>query len=568
VKDQTTARESAPTPHDDEARVIVHGPSGPKVFVAVRGGTVIGRAFPSDLIVDDPSVSKQHVRIALADDGSVRFSDLGSTNGVWLNGLRVMEGTLARGDTLRAGAAQIEPYVRPSVDVPGVLAFESFAHRLTDARQRHLTTTQPFSVLVVEGEHTVPLAEWAPRVLAALRAEDRAARLRDEALVVLLVDASESEARAVASAIAQGDGALGVGVATYPAHGRDASALVAHALADRARGPSLVPQASMVREGVVRGRATEALWGMVDRAAPSSVPVLVLGETGSGKELVAQALHQRSSRADKNFRVVNCGAIPENLVESTLFGAERGAFTGADRMLRGLFEQAHGGTLFLDEVGELPLSAQASLLRVLETGRITRIGGERELAVDVRVVSATHRDLEARCNEGAFRWDLYYRLNGLALELPPLRERRDEIAPLVGLFLRAAADAQTPPLAVDAEAMNALIAHAWPGNIRELRHTIQRAILVTEGPVITLDALPERIRTREGPSSQTSPRPTPPVNEENEGLRDELRKHETRLITEALARTSGNTAAAAALLQIPIRTLTHKMVVLGIRRDG
>jgi len=575
VQDQTTAREDAPRDEGDVERVLVHGPAGTKAFVPVPQGTTIGRGFPADLVVDDASVSKLHVRVLRTPDGTIVFEDLGSTNGSWLNGVRSVSGTLAPGDTLRVGPAQVQLYRPPrAAGLPGLLSFDAFTQRVLDAQQRHLALAQPFSLLVVDGAGIVPVAPWAERVLASIGAADRASLLREDALVVLLAGAGESEARSVASALAQGDGALRVGSATYPADGRDASALIAKA---SSRTGAAEPTAVAAREGVVRGRSTDALWAMVDRAAPSAVPVLVFGETGTGKELVAQALHRRSPRADKPFRVVNCGAIPANLVESTLFGAERGAFTGADRTLRGLFEQAHGGTLFLDEVGELPLAAQASLLRVLETGRITRIGGDRELAVDVRVVSATHRDLEARCGDGSFRWDLYYRLNGLSLELPPLRARTDEIAPLVGHFLAISSDARSATLSVDARAMAAIVAYAWPGNIRELRHAIQRAVLVAEGDAIRIEHLPERVRlARESAAPAASPiaMPAPPpsesgAQEEAEGLRDELRRHESRLITDALARTNGNTAAAAALLQIPVRTLTHKMLALGIRgRDG
>jgi DNA-binding NtrC family response regulator len=587
VQDKTTARADASALQpvtDERARVIVLGPQGAKQFVVTEAGTVIGRAFPADIVVDDPSVSKQHLRVWLASDGSVRFADLGSTNGTALNGLAVPHGTFARGDTLRIGSVQLQ--LQPasaSVLVPGVLAFDAFVQRFAEEQRAHWSSAQPFSVLVVESQSTVALREWAPKVLGAIGAKDRAAQLREDALVVLLAGARRSQARSIASAIAQGDGGLRVGAATYPEHGRDISSLVTAAttMIDRAE-PSA---ASLASDGIVRGDSTAALWAMIDRAAPSVVAVMVLGESGTGKELVAQALHQRSPRSDKPLRAVNCGAIPANLVESTLFGAERGAFTGADRTLKGLFEQAHGGTLFLDEVGELPLPAQASLLRVLETSKVTRIGGDREIAVDVRIVSATHRDLERRCHEGTFRWDLYYRLNGLSLELPPLRERRDEIEPLVALFLEhAQRSGATVVRGVHPKALDALRSYGWPGNIRELRNCVQRAALVANGPVIVLDDLTERVRSGDrAPSAPPSaavsngtlpPPPAVPASlaapselDEGEGLRKALEKHEIKLITEALAKAGGNTSGAAAILQIPIRTLTHKINALGIKKS-
>ncbi|MFO0559643.1 MAG: sigma 54-interacting transcriptional regulator [Polyangiales bacterium] len=594
MQDKTTARADASALQpvtDERARVIVLGPQGAKQFVVTEAGAVIGRAFPAEIVVDDPSVSKQHLRVWLASDGTVRFADLGSTNGTTLNGLAVPHGTFARGDTLRIGSVQLQ--LQPSsasVLVPGVLAFDSFVQRFAEEQRAHWTSAQPFSVLVVESQSTVALREWAPKVLGAIGAKDRAAQLRDDALVVLLSGARRSEARSIASAIAQGDGGLRVGAATYPEQGRDISSLVTAATAASAE-PS---GATIKSDGIVRGESTDSLWAMIDRAAPSVVPVMVLGESGTGKELVAQALHQRSARGDKPLRAVNCGAIPANLVESTLFGAERGAFTGADRTLKGLFEQAHGGTLFLDEVGELPLPAQASLLRVLETSKVTRIGGDREISVDVRIVSATHRDLERRCHEGTFRWDLYYRLNGLSLELPPLRERRDEIEPLVALFLEhAQRNGTTAVRGVHPKALEALRNYGWPGNIRELRNCVQRAALVANGPVIVLDDLTERVRTGErapssppsaavmngtlpppglvpsgvGPSSLAVPSAPPSELDEGEGLRKALEKHEIKLITEALAKAGGSTSGAAAILQIPIRTLTHKINALGIKKS-
>ncbi len=586
VQDKTTARASGPAAlgaTDDRERVIVLGPQGAKQFVVVEGGTVIGRAFPADVVVDDVSVSKQHLRVWLASDGTVRFADLGSTNGTFLNGLSVPHGTFSRGDTLRVGSVQLQLQgPEATALVPGLLSFDAFVQRFADEQRRHFSSAQPFSILVVEGQSAVALREWAPLVLSAIGARDRAALLREDALVVLVANARRSEARSIASALSQGDGGLRVGSATYPEHGRDVSALVNVALASHAEQLASV-QSRASSDGVVRGASTAALWAMIDRAAPSVVSVLILGESGTGKELVAQALHQRSHRSDKPLRAVNCGAIPANLVESTLFGAERGAFTGADRTLKGLFEQAHGGTLFLDEAGELPLPAQASLLRVLETGRITRIGGDREIPVDVRVVSATHRELEKRCDEGLFRWDLFYRLNGLSLVLPPLRDRRDEIEPLARLFLsHAVQSAASQARAIDPRALDALRNHSWPGNIRELRNCIQRAALVANGPVITVDDLTDRVRARDSargtsapptalsPAAGTLPPPpgVPSELDEGEGLRKALERHEVKLITEALAKANGSTSGAAAILQIPIRTLTHKINALGIKKRG
>ncbi|HEX2188889.1 MAG TPA: sigma-54 dependent transcriptional regulator, partial [Longimicrobiaceae bacterium] len=229
--------------------------------------------------------------------------------------------------------------------------------------------------------------------------------------------------------------------------------------------------------------AMDALFRMVGRIAPVNTTVLITGESGTGKELVARALHRHSRRAGAVFVAVNCGAIPPTLLESTFFGHEKGAFTDARSAHRGAFEQADGGTLFLDEVGELSPAAQAGLLRVLQEGEITRVGGERTLPVDVRVVTATHRDLRAEVDAGRFREDLYWRLNVVSLHLPPLRERPEDIPLLAEHFVaKHAARLGVAPLPVDADALALLVAHDWPGNVRELENAVERALVLAPGP--------------------------------------------------------------------------------------
>jgi transcriptional regulator with PAS, ATPase and Fis domain len=290
------------------------------------------------------------------------------------------------------------------------------------------------------------------------------------------------------------------------------------------------------------------LMRMVARAAPHALPVLLLGETGTGKELVAKEVHEQSPRRHAPFKVVNCGAIPGTLLESVLFGHCRGAFTGADRDREGVFAQAHGGTVFLDEVGELSLAAQAALLRVLECKRVLPIGGECELDVDVRIVAATHRDLDQMVRTGAFRLDLYHRLNAVTLDLPPLRERPEEIAPLVALFLQTyARQTGSRVREIGPDAMAALMSHPFPGNVRELRNAIERAVALCEGDVITLADLPPAI-TRFAPTTDT---PT--------CLHDVMRRHEAQVIFDTLRASQGSRRAAAELLRIPLRTFERKL---------
>ncbi|NOK38077.1 sigma-54-dependent Fis family transcriptional regulator, partial [Corallococcus exercitus] len=228
----------------------------------------------------------------------------------------------------------------------------------------------------------------------------------------------------------------------------------------------------------------------VRKVAPSAATVLVLGESGTGKELVARAVHAQSQRAEGPLIAVNCAAIPEGLLESELFGHEKGAFTGAQAAHAGLVEAAHGGTLFLDEIGELPAPAQARLLRMLQDGEVRRVGATRSRKVDVRILAATHRDLPRRVQEGLFRQDLYFRLRVVEIRLPPLRERGEDVPALAKHLLeRASRRMGRPPASLSPDALAAIAQHSWPGNVRELENAIERAVILADGPLITADLL-------------------------------------------------------------------------------
>ena len=293
--------------------------------------------------------------------------------------------------------------------------------------------------------------------------------------------------------------------------------------------------------------------------------MLVLGETGTGKEVIARAIHEAGARKKKPLRTINCGALPASLIESVLFGHEQGAFTGADKAVAGIFEQGNGGTVLLDEIGELSASAQAALLRVLETKKVTRIGGAKEIDVDVRVVAATHRDLEAMVAAGTFRGDLWYRLNSVTLKIPPLRERTDDIRPLAELFLREATKhARSNVKSIEPQALAALESYDWPGNVRELRNVIERAVVLAEGKSIELQDLPERVR-RERHAIVLDSRP--PANAElPSDYREHVLKFEIELILRALHQHGGNQTEAAKALKLPLRTLVHKIQKYGIKK--
>jgi DNA-binding NtrC family response regulator len=307
-------------------------------------------------------------------------------------------------------------------------------------------------------------------------------------------------------------------------------------------------------EGIVAGsRAMEDVLRRIRLVAPTRMNVLVQGESGTGKELVARAIHRLSPRIAHPFLPMNCAAIPETLLESELFGYEKGAFTGATATRQGKMEHAGGGTLFLDEVGEIPSAIQAKLLRAIEQKEFSPVGGTRVIKVDVRIIAATNRDLAARVAEGAFREDLYYRLNVFPILVPPLRGRREDIPRLAeALLAEAGADAGLPPKRLSAAAMKALLAYRWPGNVRQLRNALETAAIIAAGDTIEADDLPPEVTgTAMLPPSAGAPIPLPGPQTIEEAGREAIRA--------ALEKTGGNKTQAAKLLGIGLRTLHRKL---------
>jgi two-component system response regulator HydG len=337
------------------------------------------------------------------------------------------------------------------------------------------------------------------------------------------------------------------------------------ARADRARAEAL--DADRVREhdphGLVgRSEPIRRVLDQVRRVAPTDATVLVLGESGTGKELVARAVHDSSLRRERPFVSVSCAAIPEGLLESELFGHERGAFTGAVRRKLGRFELAHEGTLFLDEVGEIPPSIQVKLLRVLQERRFERVGGEESIEVDVRLVSATNRDLARMVAEGRFREDLYYRLNVVPIALPPLRDRPGDVEELARFFLaRSGPRLGRQATGFTPEALELLRRHRWPGNVRELENVVAQALVFVEGDQVRPEDLPEGIRR--GPASAPLPVPTG-----DRSLTEVLEDLERQLILAAFERARGVKAETARLLGIKPSALYYKLEKYGIVKPG
>jgi two-component system response regulator AtoC len=314
---------------------------------------------------------------------------------------------------------------------------------------------------------------------------------------------------------------------------------------------------------VSKNAKMKEIFEVIKKVAPYKSTILIMGESGTGKELVARALHYNSDRSKRPFVAVNCGAIPENLLESELFGHVKGAFTDAIRTKRGLFEEADGGTLFLDEIGELPPQLQVKLLRVLQEGEIRRVGESRPIKVDVRIISATVKDLAREVNEGRFRDDLFYRLNVLPIHIPPLRERREDIPLLIDHFIKKFTQSTNKKVVgIDSKALEVLMNYKWSGNVRELENTIERAVVLADGENIMLENLPPEIR--EFKEEEVS---LPPVAEEEYSIKKASRILETNLIKKALKRTKGNHTHAARLLEISHRALLYKIKEYGIEED-
>jgi len=306
----------------------------------------------------------------------------------------------------------------------------------------------------------------------------------------------------------------------------------------------------------------ETVKKMILKVARSNSTVLVRGESGTGKELIARAVHNQSPRATEMFQAVNCAAINENLLESELFGHEKGSFTGAHAEKKGLFEIADRGTLFLDEIGELDVGMQAKLLRALQERKIRRVGGTHEMNVDVRVIAATNRDLRAMVADGRFRDDLYYRINVLSIDVPPLRERREDIPVLIEFFLKKHTKNTSRLITgLTPETRKLMLEYSWPGNVRQLESAIERAILLSEGDLITPEDLPTEVRQEVGPASEGAFKlPAEGINFEDV---------ERNLITQAMEQTDYNITKAAKLLGLTFRTLQYRLEKFGIKKpDG
>ncbi len=454
------------------------------------GEVTLGRSDQCTLRLDDPLLSRLHASVRRSGD-HFEVIDRGSMNGTWIGPQKLVANTphaLAIGDTIKLGKTNLVVQFAASGTRPRrVWTHGYFEARLEDECARAEQGGRPFAVARVHAAAQSPTAAATAIVekvlVDILRPVDVLAMYASGEYEALLVETLPPVAHALAGEIEdrlQREGIVAkVGVACYPHDGRTPEALVGRAGAtpdanDDATGKNVVTTGALAR-----------LEPLVKKVAAGSISVLVLGETGVGKEVLARMIHEHSPRASKPLVCLNCASLSESLLESELFGHEKGAFTGAIAAKQGLLESAAGGTAFLDEVGEMPLSLQAKLLRVIEQREVLRVGALTPRPIDVRFVAATNRDLQREIAHGRFRQDLYFRLNGFSIVIPPLRERTEEIEPLAKHFV-AVACKQTGrrPLGIAADAIELLRSYEWPGNIRELRNVIDRAVLLCSGGMI------------------------------------------------------------------------------------
>jgi two-component system response regulator AtoC len=546
----------------------------PETFGAVplpeRGSVLVGRSAKAEVLIEDPLASRQHARLSLGD--ALSIEDLGSANGTRVRDAIIEAKTpvqVAPGDPIGIGSTFL--IVQRSRWSPGPRRLWSHGHfenRLKDECVRAETTGGRFAFLRLRLEPGVRWTRVFPVLARNVQAPHLFADYGPSEYEALLLDPSnEAVERIVETLWAELrliELGAKVGISWYPRDGRSADALISRANAQLRPSPTRPAVRGIQKPSAIMQR----VYDMAGRAAAANINVLLLGETGVGKEVLAQMVHRLSPRAEKPIVSLNCAGLTETLIESELFGYERGAFTGANQSRPGLLEAAQGGTVFLDEIGEMPHRVQATLLRVIETREVLPVGGRKPRPIDVRFIAATNRNLELESGRGTFRQDLYFRLNGISIAIPPLRERRSEIPELARSFVaQACQDGNRPELPISEAALKLLEGYSWPGNIRELKNVIERAVVLCDGDEITPEQLPaEKVQIPPEPLSDVDTTTGNRDSEANLLTRNDLRALEKQRIIEALASCAGNQSRAAKTLGMPRRTFVTKLDLYGIPR--
>ena len=538
--------------------VITIDDGGSRVVDLPEGVDVtFGRSRGATITLDSEKVSRMHARVRRTGD-VIEVEDLGSRNGTRVNGDRI-DGPrkLVTGDEVSVGpilaVVGVTSGLRRASAIADVIGGES---RLAAEVDRSVRYHRPVTVAMIRTASDAILDQ----IERAIRPMDLIAEDAGDDYLVILPELGREDGAAAVQRLLDFARAANVqataATALCPDDGTTVESLIGVLRAGLRTGR--MPRAPAPKgTPIVLDPAMQRVYSLVQRIADTSMTVLILGETGVGKELVCEAIHQQSSRRERPLIKLNCAALPETLLESELFGYERGAFTGADKRKVGFFEAADGGTLFLDEIGDMPLALQAKLLRVLERKVITRVGGTTEVATDARLIAATHRNLDADVRSGRFRQDLLFRIGGFTIAVPPLRDRPAEILPLAEHFARTAAaeQARVPPSLSD-DAREALAGYAWPGNVRELRNALERALVLATDTITAAD-LPERVH-------DAAHRIRPPAAS-GADVRGQLAEVERAAIVAALEADSGNQTRAARRLGLSRRALIYKMEKYGLK---
>lgn len=541
-----------------------------------------GRSRRSTVHIDADPVSRHHCVLKRSGRG-FQIEDLESRNGTLVNGEKISKVTLlASGDEIQVGPVTAVLSVTSRVASRRRLGTTAYLdERLRAECDRCQRYQRNLALLMIRfaGEVT-RIDTVVERLAGRMRPMDTLCEYSPNELAVIIPEVNEAGARLLADRLTReardvlGDlpNAVRIGMSLAPGNGTSPDELIGEARAAlRAANAQQLPISTPpIDHGNTQVIACDPqmkrLFALAKKVAASNITVLVLGETGAGKEIVAGSIHDQSTRAGKPCVRLNCASIPESLLESELFGHEKGAFTGAERQKIGFFEAAKEGTVFLDEIGEMSLSVQAKLLRVLENRTITRVGGTSEIDVDVRIVCATNRDLELEVREGRFREDLYYRISAFSLVVPALRDRPGDILPLCEHFVRINHAAlpgdvdHTATPVLTAEAKQRLQRYDWPGNVRQLRNAMERAVVLASDGVIEVDDLPDRVR-----SAEVRPGQSPILVDTSLDVRDQLADVEKTTIQAALAAVDGNQTKAAKRIGISRRALIYKMEKYGLK---
>jgi DNA-binding NtrC family response regulator/pSer/pThr/pTyr-binding forkhead associated (FHA) protein len=557
---------------------------GPNVFAThplpVPGTVTIGREEEADVRLVDESASRKHARMHVEAGPYVFVEDLGTPNGTFVRDSRLAANKrvpLQLGEAVTIGFTTLMVQRRrPPIQPRRFRSHGAFEELLEDACVAATSPEAKFALLRLRIDGDVAGGRVADLITPALREGDARGQYANGDYEILLLDTAPERARAIAddlSARIRAEGLVARSVvAVFPADGRTAEALIGRSSA-LLRGAETEDGG---RSPVLKSDATREVYRLAGKAAKGQtanglINILILGETGVGKDVLAKWIHRHSPCAEGPYRAINCGALTETLLDSELFGYEKGAFTGAQQAKAGLLESAQGGTVFLDEIGDMPDKLQVKLLRTIENREITRVGGTKTHAIDVRFMAATHRDLDAAVEAKTFREDLYYRLNSMTLTLPPLRERPEEIEALARQFLAEAAGAGRDKRRVpriSAEALAIMRAHSWRGNIRELRNVVEHALVLCEDAEITAEHLPvEKMRfARLEPAASLAPQAIPLATQAlpPQIVLSPAQTAERAHIVQILAECAGNQTRAAKMLAMSRGTLISRMKRYGI----